>query len=338
MPVELQQRVHEVVQETKTRSGWPVGQTLRRLGVPRTTYYRWLREERWAPSLPQERPRPVQAFEALPEEKQAVKDYALQHPEIRHRELSWRMLDEDVAALSASTVYRILREADLMKRHRGRTKRYREEEEKAQRPNQRWATDLMHIQLDERTYYFVAFLDEYSRYIVHWELLRSMDGNSVSTSAQAALETLPKGEDGRPCEKPEIRSDRGSAYISREFREVLDWHGLTHAKIRPHCPEENGVMERANRTFREALEEYELTSYYEASDALDRIIRWYNEERLHSSLGWLRPADYYHGNPDRLHDTRRLKLLQARHRRKQINLGIRQRTLPLEPAETIHSN
>lgn len=330
--------MHELVQQTKGRSDWPAGKTLKSLGVPRTTYYRWLREERWAKGLPAERTRPVQAFEALPEEQEAVKGYALKHPEIRHRELSWRMLDEEVACLSASTVYRILREADLMHRHRGRTKRYREELEKAQQPDERWATDLMHMQVGGRTYYFVAFLDEYSRYIVHWELLHSMDGASVSTSAQAALETLPKGEDGKASRKPEIRSDRGSAYISREFREVLDWHELTHAKIKPHCPEENGLMERANRTFREALDECEVTDYYGLQDALSRIIRWYNEERLHSSLGWLRPQDYYRGQPNRLHGVRRLKLVQARHRRKQINLGIRQRTLPLEPDSTITNN
>ncbi len=113
MPAELQLRVHDLVQETKTRSDWPVGKTLRSLGIARTTYYRWLREERWAKCLPTKRARPVQAFEALPEEKEAVKGYALKHPEIRHRELSWRMLDEDVACLSASTVYRILGEADV---------------------------------------------------------------------------------------------------------------------------------------------------------------------------------------------------------------------------------
>lgn len=338
MPAELQQRVHELVEETKTRSAWSVRKILGALGISRTTYYRWLREERWAKCLANERAGPVQAFEALPEEKEAVKGYALRHPEIRHRELSWRMLDEDVACLSASTVYRILREADLMHRHRGRTKRYREDLEKAQRPDERWATDLMHIQVGGRTYYFVAFLDEYSRYIVHWELLHHMDGTSVSTSAQAALETLPKGEDGKASAKPEIRSDRGSAYISREFREVLDWHELTHAKIKPHCPEENGLMERANRTFREALDGHHVEDYFELQDTLARVIRWYNEERLHSSLGWLRPSDYYRGEPDRLHSTRRLKLSQARHRRKQINLGIRQRTLPLEPDSTITNN
>jgi hypothetical protein len=47
-------------------------------------------------------------FEVLPEEKQAVWKYAQEHPEFRHRELSWRILDEDIAAPSSSSVYRIL--------------------------------------------------------------------------------------------------------------------------------------------------------------------------------------------------------------------------------------
>ena len=47
-------------------------------------------------------------FEVLPEEKQAVWKYAQEHPKFRHRELNWRMLDEDIAALSSSSVYRIL--------------------------------------------------------------------------------------------------------------------------------------------------------------------------------------------------------------------------------------
>ena len=52
MPPELQQRVHEEVELTKRRSGWPVVKTLAALGVTRTTYYRWLREEAWAKARP----------------------------------------------------------------------------------------------------------------------------------------------------------------------------------------------------------------------------------------------------------------------------------------------
>ena len=94
-------------------------------------------------------------------------------------------------------------------------------------------------------------------------------------------------------------------------------------------------MERAYRTFREALEGEELTNLLEAQDVLARLVRWYNEERLHSALGFLRPVDYYRGEPGLLHEARRLKLRAARHRRKEVNLQIRQRTLGLETAEVV---
>ncbi len=334
MPPELQQRIHAEVLRTKERSGWAVRETLCVLGVVPTTYYRWLREEAWAKAQTSP-PKPVQPYEALPEEKAAVKAYALAHPELRHRELAWRMVDEDVAYLGASTVYRILREAKLVCPWRRRSKRRREEEEKATRPNQIWATDLKYVWVGERDYFLVCFLDEYSRYIVHHELLWGMDGASVSLAAQAALETLPRDAEGKLRERPEIRSDNGSCYISREFGAVLDEHALSHKRIKPHCPEENGLMERANRTIGEALEEESLTDYLQAVKAIARLIRWYNEERLHSALGFLRPVDYYRGDPGTLYAVRRQKLTEARHRRKERNLQLRQPTLPLTSEESV---
>jgi putative transposase len=337
MPVELQQRVHEEVRRTKERCGWPAGRTLTALGVGRTTYYRWLRTAslRVVEGLSGPPPQPVQPYAALPEEKAAVKEYALKHPELRHREMAWRMVDEDVAYLGASTVYRILREAKLVSPWSRRSKRRREEEEKASRPNQIWATDIKYVWVGGRNYYLVCFLDEYSRYIVHHELLWGMDGQSVSVAAQAALERLSADNQGRLYEKPAIRSDNGSCYISREFGRVLEEHELKHRRIKPHCPEENGVMERANRTIGEALEGEELTDYLAAVKVLARVIRWYNEERLHSALGFLRPVDYYRGDPEEMYTVRRRKLAEARHRRLEKNLQLRQPTLPLTSEEIV---
>lgn len=307
----------------------PVRKALKILGVPYSSYYRWKRQEAWNSQTTQPI-QPVRVYEALPEEKAAVKEYALAHPDIRHRELAWRMIDEEVAYLSPSTVYRILLEENLMNRHRGRKKRYREELEKASRPDQIWATDFMYLTINEEQYFFAAFIDEYSRYIVHWELMSNMDGRSLSIAAQAALQTLPLDNEGRATVQPTIRSDNGSGYISKEFGSVLEYHRLVHNRIRPHCPEENGVIERANRTLREKLDELELKSRSEAQEALSSIVEHYNTVRLHSSLGYKPPATFYRGNPDELDSNRALKLRLARHHPKDEKLSLKQNTTPFQ--------
>ncbi len=338
MPPELQKQVHGEVEQARQRSGWPAKKTLAALGISRRSYYRWLREEAWARAEPAAPVKPVQPYEALPEEKEAVLDYARRHPELRHRELAWRMVDADVAYLSPSTVYRILKSANLVCPWRRRSKRRREEDEKATRPNQRWATDVMQVLIGSLTYFVVSFMDEYSRYVVHFEIAPGMDGITVGTAAQGAIDTLPKGSDGRPVDKPEIRSDNGSGYISKEFKIVLAENGLGHHRIKPHCPEENGLIERMHRTLREELDGEALSNLLEAERVFARVVRRYNEQRLHSALGYLTPADYYRGNPDARKAARREKLAQARHQRKEKNLELQQRTLPFTEGETIASD
>lgn len=331
----MQNRVHEEVGQAERRSGWPAKQTLAAPGISRRSYYRWLKEEAWARDRRVEPPPAAPPYEALSEEKQAVIAYARKHPELRHRELAWRMVDENVAFVSPSTVYRILKASNLVCPYQRRTKKKTALKERASRPDERWSTDLMHVQVAGRVYYFVAFLDEYSRYLVHHEMLLGMDGLSVSTAAQKAIETLPRNADGKPAMTPEIRSDNGSCYISKEFRVVLQENGLGHHRIQPHCPEENGLMERANRTIRESLEEEEPSNLLEAEATMKRLVRRYNEVRLHSALGYLPPREFYRGEPSRWFEERRVKLYQARHRRREANLKLRQETLPLKAEEAV---
>ena len=88
-------------------------------------------------------------------------------------------------------------------------------------------------------------------------------------------------------------------------------------------------------TVTRGMEGEELTDLLQARGVIARIIEWYNTERLHSALGYLRPMDYYRGDPSALHEARRRKMAEARHRRREKNLKLRQPTLPLESTESI---
>jgi transposase InsO family protein len=306
---------------------------LGKLGVSRTAYYRW-RRRAFAHGAPRAlgagsaaRPRSPHAI--LPSEREAVVRYAKAHPNPRHRELAWKMVDEGVACLSPSAVYGILREEGLIATWpQKREKRRRQEMEKAQRPNERWQSDIRYIQVGGRRYYLVLFLDEYSRYVTHQEVLNHLDGDTLSLEAQRAIETLGL----REGPKLTIQTDNGSGYVSQEFKKVLSENGVGHVRIRPHCPEENGLVERAHRTVGEALDEVELKDLAQAREAIARIVRWYNEERLHSALRFLRPVDYHRGQPAELLQARRRKMAEARHRRREQNLKVAQLTLPFEVA------
>lgn len=321
MPIELQREVVAMVEQTRQRSGWTAKRTLKVLEIPRSTYQRW--QTTVASPVPPSRSSPGCLFELLPREATAIREYALSHPEIRHRELAWRMLDEGVCATSSSSVYRELRKANLVCRWRPPARvKGTGRDERPTRPDEQWQTDIKYVRGAVGNYYLLSFMDVYSRYIVHYRLLRQMDGMTVSIEAAAAL--AKPGRAGTPV----IQSDHGSGFISREFAETLSEFGVTHKKIRPHTPTDNAEIERYHRTLDERLAEVEGADFATTAEGIARIIDRYNHERLHSALSFLCPVDWYRGNPAVLLAERRRKLQQARETRKQENLQLRQRLIP----------
>jgi hypothetical protein len=103
-------------------------------------YYAWSRRE----SLTDGTARPCRAFEVLPDERAAICGYALLRPRVGCRKLSWMMLDAGIAAVSESTVYRVLSEADLLARWKRSSRSPGEYNFRANAPNQQWHTDVMY--------------------------------------------------------------------------------------------------------------------------------------------------------------------------------------------------
>ena len=73
----------------------------------------------------------------------------------------------------------------------------------------------------------IVFIDEYSRDMVHQALMTSVDADSVSLEAQAAIEKLRKDS----LAEPVIQSDNGSSFIAMEFKLVMGENHLTHKRI-----------------------------------------------------------------------------------------------------------
>ena len=305
------------VARAQEQSTQPLNWILAELGLTRSVYYDWLEREREG-SLADRMVVPRSPLVALPDEIEAATAYAKAHPREGYRRLAWMMVDEDVVYLTPSTVYRILDRYDLLYRWKrpelGQGKRIPE----ATYPNEVWHVDLMYLWVKGRWYFLVSLLDSYSRYIVHWELALSMRAQEVAEITATALERVPG-------KKPRIIRDNGAQFVAKEWREVIRHFELEEIPIRVRHPESNGRIERYHRSVREeGLSDTELEDFYQARDLLAQWVKNYNEERLHSALHYLRPVDYYLGNPEALLNERKRKLQDAAARRKEVNSGKRE--------------
>jgi transposase InsO family protein len=308
VPAETKAAVMQIVAETKKRSGWRVYRTLAALGVPRSVYYAWKRRE----SLQDRAGKPCRVYEVLPEERAAICEFALQYPKIGYRKLTWMMVDAAVACVGESTVYRVLSDADLLSRWKRSAVSSGEYNFRPTAPNQQWHVDVMYVWVAARFYFLVSFVDAYSRFIVHHKLLISLDGKSVSTELQAALESASEA-------KPRIVHDHGGEFVNRDVAAVIKAHNLIDIKTRPRHPESNGIVERFNGTVRADSDNDYGNNYLQAEAIIGKLMHHYNEERLHATLGYMAPAIWHRGQPDQVRDERARRIAAARAHRKTMN-------------------
>ena len=300
------------VERYQKQSGQPLNWILSELGLTRSVYYDWLGRSRKG-TLTDRVVIPRSPKAALPEEVEVVMDYAKAQPREGYRRLAWMMIDDDIACLTPSTVYRILDRYDLLYRWKMPEPGYGRKVPEATYPNEVWHVDLMYLWVKGRWYFLVSVLDSYSRFIVHWELALSMRAQEVAEIIAVALEKVPG-------KKPRIVRDNGSQFSAKEWREVVRHFELEEIPIRVRHPESNGRIERYHRSVREeAFGDRELEDLYQARDLLRQWVNYYNQEKLHSALNYLRPVDYYEGDPEILLAERKRKVAVAATRRKEMN-------------------
>lgn len=127
---------------------------------------------------------------------------------------------------------------------------------------------------------------------------------------------IQKGAEAFPNAKPRIISDNGSQFIAKEFKVFMAIVGMTHTTTSPYYPQSNGKLERCNKTIKEFLRTRYLADVEDGKRLVAEFISYYNDERLHSAIGYITPKDKLTGNEQRIFAEREAKLEQARALRK----------------------
>lgn len=280
------------VRHLHERAEFPVKTALSVLGLPRSTFFDWSRLDGGGKA---ERPPATtpKAHHITPDERAAVIAFAREHREMGHKRLAYAMADAGIAAVRPTTVYEILKAADLI----GRWKQpeitaHKKGFEQPTRPHEQWHTDIAYLNILGTQYFLMSVLDGFSRAIIHHEVRVAMETSDVQLVLQRALDTLP-----RETPRPRIISDNGSQYVSGQFKIFLRNTGCSHSKARVRHPQSNGKIERWHKTIKgECVRRAALGDLDEARGVLAAYVREYNEERLHSALNYLTPADYLKGS------------------------------------------
>jgi transposase InsO family protein len=243
------------------------------------------------------------------EEQQAILAYHDRHPLEGYRRLAFMMLDDDVAAASPSTVYRVLKQAGRLDRRAVAPSKKGTGFVQPLQAHQHWHIDVSYINLAGTFYFLCTVLDGFSRYIVHWELRETMKEQEVETIVQRALEKFPGVT-------PRIISDNGPQFIARDFKEFIRVTGMTHVRTSPFYPQSNGKLERWHGSLKqECIRPACPADVAEARQRIAAFVDHYNHARLHSALSYITPADKLNGLGDVIFAERDRKLEEARERR-----------------------
>ena len=127
-------------------------------------------------------------------EKRAIVEFARKYPLEGYRRLAFMMLDQDVVAVSPSSVYRVMKEAGLIQNFWQKPSRKGTGFVQPLQPHEHWHIDFSFVNIGGTFYYLCSILDGASRYIVHWEIRESMKEADAEIVLQKAREKHPPGQ------------------------------------------------------------------------------------------------------------------------------------------------
>jgi transposase InsO family protein len=160
----------------------------------------------------------------------------------------------------------------------------------ADRPDQLWAADLTYVRTWSGRVYAAFVLDVFSRTIVGWQAANHMRTELPLDALEMALWRRRIKKDSGLIH----HSDRGSQYVSIRYTERLADIGAAASVGSVADSYDNAMAEALNGTFKAELIEMQgpWRDFDQVERAIFQWVTWYNEERLHSALGYVPPTEY----------------------------------------------
>jgi transposase InsO family protein len=304
---DIRDEVIDYVRYYSDKTEIATGDFIRRIGIARSKYYDWKHRygkvnehNAWVP----------RDFWLTDFERQAIIDYYNDNPLEGYRRLCYMMIDDDIAAVSPSSVYRVLSNAGLLSKFNGKKSKKGTGFVQPLEAHEHWHIDISYINICGTFYYMCSVLDGFSRFIVHWEIREAMKESDVEIILQRAHEKFPNA-------RPRIISDNGPQFISKDFKEFIRVSGMTHVKTSPYYPQSNGKLERYHKTIKSTcIRTSTPLSLDDCRRVVTDFVGNYNNRRLHSAIGYVTPADKLQGWAETIQSERDAKLAAARQARK----------------------
>ena len=300
MSLEIRQIAEGEITRYKAKTGLPLKILLKYAGIPQRTWREWGErrciETRHNNNIPR-------TYHLTREEVKAIVIYCIENPLKGYRMQCWEMVDKNVAFVSCSSVYNVIKHYNLGKKWVEAVDMKKKGFDQPKAIHEQWHIDFSYIRIGTVFYYFLGILDGYSRRMLNWRLCQNMEGLNAEILVAETKELYPTAKEVR------LISDNGGQFISKDFKELLVLLELKHTLTSPNHPQSNGKLERFNRTLK--TEHVRRSAYISYEDACNRIAQWityYNNQRLHSAIWYLTPNDVFYGRTKKRLAQRKEKL------------------------------
>lgn len=302
------------------------------LAIEHRRVVRWQERVRQGQSLSNLLPGPKDALHrVLPEEIKRIVAMAKsqEYVDLSHRILAVTAGDKGLFQASFSTVYRVLKEQNLMSArgpggaHNGNSKPPVRRDLSG--PNQRWCWDISYLMTFQKGEYLYLYLllDEYSRKTIQWRISWQQTAEESRLLLEGGLvdqNILDLPQDQRP----ELISDRGRQMKAKPIQRLCEDHHMPQLFARPRTPNDNPFIESAFSTVKRApaypgrfLDDVQALRYFE------RYFTWYDTEHYHSGIDYVTPQQAHQGLRQQI-VAQRLSQKQAQRRRRRVENQQRQ--------------